>query len=43
MRRGDDKTTITDHLNGASVFVIDSADNAQIEVGDDFGFSGSYF
>ena len=43
VRRGDDKTTITDHLNGASVFVIDSADNAQIEVGDDFGFSGSYF
>ena len=43
VRRGDDKTTITDHVNGASVFVIDSADNAEIEVGDDFGFSGSYF
>ena len=43
VRRGEDRTTITDHVNGASVFVIDSADSAQIEVGDDFGFSGSYF
>ena len=43
VRRGDDKTTIADHVSGASIFVIDSADSAQIEVGDDFGFSGSYF
>ena len=43
VRRGDDKTTISDHIAGDTIFVIDSADSAQIEVGDDFGFSGSYF
>ena len=39
--RGQDKTTATEHLRGAEVHVINAADNALIEEGDDFGFSGS--
>jgi len=41
--RGQDNTPITDHLRGAEVFTITSADNALVEDGDDFGFSGSLF
>ena len=41
--RGQDNTTAAEHLRGAEIFVIDSADNALIEEGDDFGFSGSIF
>ena len=41
VKRAQDKTTATEHLRGAEVHVIDSADNALIEEGDDFGFSGT--
>ena len=41
VKRAQDKTTATEHLRGAEVHVIDSADNELIEEGDDFGFSGT--
>ena len=41
VKRAQDKTTATQHLRGAEIFVIDSADNALVEAGDDFGFSGT--
>ena len=40
VNRGQDGSTITTHLGGASIHKIDAADDALIEVGDDFGFSG---
>jgi hypothetical protein len=40
VERGKDGTTITSHLRGAEVKSITTADNALIEEGDDFGFSG---
>jgi hypothetical protein len=40
VNRGQDGTTITSHLRGAPVKLITAADNALIEEGDDFGFSG---
>tara|TARA_A200000159_G_scaffold148694_1_gene156633 strand:- start:14 stop:1012 length:999 start_codon:yes stop_codon:yes gene_type:complete len=42
VRRGEDKTAATIHLGGAEVHEINAADNALIEVGDDFGFDGSF-
>ena len=39
--RGQDKTTATEHLRGAEVHVVNTADNALIAEGDDFGFSGT--
>ena len=39
--RGQDGSTITEHLRGAPVRLITAADNALIEEGDDFGFSGT--
>jgi len=41
VERGKDGTTITSHLIGAEVKSITTADNALIESGDDFGFSGT--
>ena len=41
VERGKDGTTITSHLRGAEIKSITAADNALIEEGDDFGFSGS--
>jgi hypothetical protein len=41
VERGRDNTTITSHLTGAPIKSITTADNALIEDGDDFGFSGS--
>ena len=41
VKRAQDKTTATQHLRGAEIFVIDAADNALVEAGDDFGFSGT--
>ena len=41
--RGRDNTTITTHLAGSPIKSITTADNALIEEGDDFGFSGSVF
>jgi hypothetical protein len=43
VERGKDNTTITSHLGGSSVKSITSDDNALVEEGDDFGFSGSTF
>ena len=42
VKRGQDGTTITDHLVGEEIFIINAADSALIEVGDDFGFSGGF-
>ena len=42
VERGRDNTTTTPHLAGAQIKSITSADDALIEEGDDFGFSGSY-
>jgi hypothetical protein len=41
VERGKDGTTITSHLSGADVKSITTTDNALVEDGDDFGFSGS--
>lgn len=39
--RGADNTVAAEHVSGAAVGLITAADNALIEMGDDFGFSGS--
>lgn len=41
VKRGQDGTTIADHVRGTPIKPITTADNALIEEGDDFGFSGS--
>ena len=41
VERGQDGTTIADHVKGAPVKSITTADNAMIVEGDDFGFSGT--
>ena len=41
VKRGQDKTTKVPHIRGTSVKSITSADNALVEEGDDFGFSGT--
>ena len=38
--RGMYRTTAVEHVEGAGVMLITSADNSAIEAGDDFGFSG---
>ena len=40
--RGQDGTTAAGHVKGSNVGKITEADNLLIEVGDDFGFDGSY-
>lgn len=35
-------TDLQEHVTGSNVYIIDSADDAVIEFGDDFGFSGSF-
>ena len=40
--RGQDGTTAAGHVKGSDIGTITSADNDLIEVGDDFGFDGSY-
>ena len=45
VKRGQDGTTATEHLNGAEVLGINKTgteDNILVEEGDDFGFSGTY-
>jgi len=42
VNRGQDGSTISIHLGGTAVHKIDAADDALIEVGDDFGFSGGF-
>jgi len=39
--RGSDETTITEHVSGSAIKSITDSDDALIEMGDDFGFSGS--
>jgi len=43
VRRGQEGTTAITHVIGTPIYIIDAADNALIEDGDDFGFSGTYF
>ena len=43
VRRGQDNTIPQKHVNGAAVYNITAADDALIEFGDDFGFSGTVF
>ncbi len=40
--RGQDGTTAQGHVAGSDIGTITAADNVLIEVGDDFGFDGSY-
>ncbi len=42
VKRGQDNTTAVKHLRGEPVKSITDADDALIEAGDDFGFSGTY-
>ena len=42
VERGKDQTTAIAHLRGAEIKSITDADDALIEMGDDFGFSGEY-
>ena len=41
IKRGQDSTTAVSHIKGTAVKSITTADNASIEVGDDFGFDGT--
>ena len=43
VKRAQDNTTPQNHVLGAAVNSITSADNDLIEFGDDFGFNGSVF
>jgi hypothetical protein len=43
VRRGQDNTIPEKHVSGANVYNITAADDALIEFGDDFGFSGTVF
>ena len=43
VKRGQDKTTVSEHVLGTGVATITSNDANFIEVGDDFGFDGSIF
>ena len=42
VERGKDGRTAASHLNGAQILAITDADDALIEMCDDFGFSGEY-
>jgi len=41
VKRGSDGTSVTSHVSGSAVKRITSSDNELIEIGDDFGFSGT--
>jgi hypothetical protein len=43
VKRAQDKSPLQNHLLGEKVYTITQADNAQIEVGDNFGFDGNLF
>lgn len=43
VRRGEDGTALQSHNNGTTINLVDSNDDALIEVGDDFGFSEERF
>ena len=42
VERGKDGTTVQNHVKGAKVYEITTADNNLVEPTDDFGFSGDY-
>ena len=42
VRRGEDNTVAAAHVKGADIKKITASDNALIEMGDDFGFDGSF-
>ena len=42
VKRAQDGTIAASHVSGAGVGLITAADNALIEIGDDFGFDGSF-
>ena len=42
VERGKDGRVAASHLNGAQIMGITDADDALVEMGDDFGFSGEY-
>ena len=42
VKRAQDGTAIANHVKGAQVNTLNAADAALIEVGDDFGFDGSF-
>ena len=42
VKRGEDRTTPTAHVAGAGVNLITATTNSLIEIGDDFGFDGSF-
>jgi len=42
VKRGQDGTAVANHVKGAQVKTLNAADAALIEVGDDFGFDGSF-
>ena len=37
--RGEDGTSAAEHIEGSTIDLIDTADDALIEMGDDFGFN----
>jgi hypothetical protein len=39
VRRGEDGTTASSHVGGSGVNILNAADDALIEIGDDFGFN----
>jgi hypothetical protein len=43
VRRGEDGTSVAEHLLGTPVNKITKEDNLLVEVGDDFGFDGNVF
>ncbi len=42
VERGKDNTPIKEHVSGAPIKKITAEDTALIEIGDDFGFSGTF-
>ena len=42
VKRGQDGTTPTAHVSGAAVNLVTATTNSLIEIGDDFGFDGSF-
>ncbi len=43
VKRGSDGTTKASHINGDTVSIVNAADDALVELGDDFGFSEQRF
>jgi len=43
VKRSQDGSPLQNHILGSKVYTITQADNAKIEVGDNFGFDGNLF